>query len=125
MTEPSPKITRCRWATTELNIPYHDEEWGVPVHDDHRLFEMLTLEGAQAGLSWLTVLRKREGYRRVFDGFDGCDGFDGVVEWRRTAQVRLHPVRRRTADLRRQSSRHAGGDAGHRHRRAAAELLAA
>ncbi len=49
---------------------YHDDEWGIPVHDDRRLFEMLTLEGAQAGLSWKTILRKREGYRRAFDGFD-------------------------------------------------------
>ena len=51
-------------------IRYHDEEWGRPVHDDRHLFEMLTLEGAQAGLSWMTILRKREGYRRAFDGFD-------------------------------------------------------
>ena len=51
-------------------IRYHDEEWGVPVHDDRKLFEMLVLEGAQAGLSWMTILRKREGYRRAFDGFD-------------------------------------------------------
>src|SRR5271163_3736056 len=64
--------TRCAWCPPDnpLYIQYHDEEWGVPVHDDRRLFEMLILEGAQAGLSWLTVLRKREGYRRVFDGFD-------------------------------------------------------
>ena len=53
-----------------LYLAYHDEEWGVPVHDDRHLFEMLTLEGAQAGLSWLTILRRREGYRRVFAGFD-------------------------------------------------------
>jgi DNA-3-methyladenine glycosylase I len=65
------EIRRCAWVTSDpLYIRYHDEEWGVPVHDDRRLFEMLTLEGAQAGLSWLTILRKREGYRRVFDGFD-------------------------------------------------------
>ena len=63
-------ITRCEWATTELGIAYHDEEWGVPVHDDSRLFEMLILEGAQAGLSWETILRKREGYRSAFDDFD-------------------------------------------------------
>ena len=62
--------TRCAWATTPLGIVYHDEEWGVPVHDDHRLFEMLILEGAQAGLSWETILRKRERYREVFEGFD-------------------------------------------------------
>jgi len=61
---------RCAWATTPLGIVYHDEEWGVPVHDDRRLFEMLVLEGAQAGLSWETILRKRERYREVFDGFD-------------------------------------------------------
>jgi DNA-3-methyladenine glycosylase I len=61
---------RCRWATSELNIPYHDEEWGVPVHDDRRWFEFLILEGAQAGLSWDTILKKRERYREVFDRFD-------------------------------------------------------
>src|SRR5580698_8630688 len=62
-------VKRCHWATSELNIPYHDEEWGVPLHDDRALFELLILEGAQAGLSWDTVLRKRERYREVFDGF--------------------------------------------------------
>lgn len=63
---------RCAWAgtTDPMYLAYHDEEWGVPVHDDRRLFEMLTLEGAQAGLSWSTILRKREGYRRAFAGFD-------------------------------------------------------
>src|SRR5450432_2277451 len=62
---------RCQWAqSNELFIPYHDEEWGVPVHDDRQLFEMLNLEGAQAGLSWLTILRKRDHYRKAFDGFD-------------------------------------------------------
>src|SRR6266700_1560099 len=62
---------RCQWAeSNELFIPYHDEEWGVPVHDDRQLFEMLNLEGAQAGLSWLTILRKREHYREAFDHFD-------------------------------------------------------
>ena len=61
---------RCPWCTDDpLYIAYHDEEWGVPLHDDIRLFEMLILEGAQAGLSWLTILRKREGYRRAFEGF--------------------------------------------------------
>jgi DNA-3-methyladenine glycosylase I len=64
------KIVRCHWATNELNIPYHDEEWGVPLHDDRALFELLILEGAQAGLSWDTVLKKRPQYREVFDGFD-------------------------------------------------------
>jgi DNA-3-methyladenine glycosylase I len=62
---------RCGWATSDpLYITYHDEEWGVPVHDDRRLFEMLILEGAQAGLSWITILRRRESYRQAFDGFD-------------------------------------------------------
>ena len=61
---------RCGWARTDLSIPYHDEEWGVPVHDDRLHFEFLVLEGAQAGLSWETVLKKRERYREVFDGFD-------------------------------------------------------
>lgn len=62
---------RCKWATShELFIPYHDDEWGIPVHDDRQLFEMLNLEGAQAGLSWLTILKKREAYRRAFDNFD-------------------------------------------------------
>jgi DNA-3-methyladenine glycosylase I len=61
---------RCGWARNELSIRYHDEEWGVPVHDDRRWFEFLTLEGAQAGLSWDTILRKRENYRNAFDGFD-------------------------------------------------------
>jgi DNA-3-methyladenine glycosylase I len=64
-------IERCAWCGTDpLYVAYHDREWGVPVHDDARLFEMLVLEGAQAGLSWLTILRKREGYRRAFMGFD-------------------------------------------------------
>jgi DNA-3-methyladenine glycosylase I len=61
---------RCAWANGELSIRYHDEEWGVPVHDDRTLFEFLILEGAQAGLSWSTILNKRENYRRAFDGFD-------------------------------------------------------
>jgi DNA-3-methyladenine glycosylase I len=63
-------MTRCSWATTALSIPYHDEEWGRPVHDDRTFFEFLTLEGAQAGLSWETILRKRERYRELFHGFD-------------------------------------------------------
>jgi DNA-3-methyladenine glycosylase I len=63
--------TRCGWAGTDpLYVRYHDEEWGVPVHDDRRLFEFLTLEGAQAGLSWITILRKRETYARAFSSFD-------------------------------------------------------
>jgi len=62
-------VNRCHWAQKEINIPYHDEEWGVPVHDDARLFELVILEGAQAGLSWDTVLQKRARYREAFDGF--------------------------------------------------------
>jgi DNA-3-methyladenine glycosylase I len=63
--------TRCAWAGTDpLYVAYHDTEWGVPVHDDRTLFEFLVLEGAQAGLSWITILRKREAYRRAFDAFD-------------------------------------------------------
>lgn len=62
---------RCEWCGNEpLYVEYHDREWGVPVHDDRKLFEMLILEGAQAGLSWLTILRKRENYRKAFDNFD-------------------------------------------------------
>src|SRR6267154_2210496 len=61
---------RCHWATNERSSPDHDEEWGVPVHDDRTLFEFLILEGAQAGLSWNTILKKREHYRKVFDNFD-------------------------------------------------------
>ena len=65
------KAQRCPWCGDDpLYQQYHDEEWGVPVHDDGRLFEFLTLEGAQAGLSWITILRKREGYREAFAGFD-------------------------------------------------------
>lgn len=63
-------MKRCGWASNELNIPYHDTEWGVPVHDDRTLFEFLILEGAQAGLSWDTILRKREAYRKAFDNFE-------------------------------------------------------
>jgi len=67
----SKKIKRCEWLTdSELYREYHDTEWGVPSYDDHHLFEMLILEGAQAGLSWLTVLKKREGYRKSFNDFD-------------------------------------------------------
>lgn len=64
-------VTRCGWSTTDpLYVRYHDEEWGVPLHDDRRLFEMLILEGAQAGLSWITILKKRQNYRKAFDRFD-------------------------------------------------------
>jgi DNA-3-methyladenine glycosylase I len=63
-------MKRCAWARTPLGIAYHDREWGVPVHDDRVLFEFITLEGAQAGLSWETILKKRDAYRRAFSGFD-------------------------------------------------------
>ena len=63
-------MKRCAWATSGLSVAYHDREWGVPVHDDRVLFEFITLEGAQAGLSWETILRKREAYRAAFAGFD-------------------------------------------------------
>jgi DNA-3-methyladenine glycosylase I len=68
---PTPKEkTRCHWAKSDLMARYHDDEWGVPLHDDQKLFEFLILEGAQAGLSWETVLNKRENYRKAYDGFD-------------------------------------------------------
>ena len=73
MSQTRPAISprqRCAWATTELSVAYHDEEWGVPQHDDRTLFEFLILEGAQAGLSWETVLKKRAAYRHAFDDFD-------------------------------------------------------
>jgi DNA-3-methyladenine glycosylase I len=63
-------VKRCEWARTDLSIAYHDREWGVPLHDDRRLFEFLILEGAQAGLSWETILRKRPAYRKAYDRFD-------------------------------------------------------
>lgn len=66
------QLARCCWATNKLNIKYHDEEWGVPVHEDRRWFEFLILEGAQAGLSWDTILQKRDRYREVFRGFDAA-----------------------------------------------------
>ncbi len=66
------ELARCRWATNPLLSEYHDNEWGVPVHEDGVLFEFLILEGAQAGLSWETILRKRENYRRAFHGFDAA-----------------------------------------------------
>jgi DNA-3-methyladenine glycosylase I len=72
---------RCDWVAEvdPLYVAYHDDEWGVPEHDDRKLFELLTLEGAQAGLAWITILRKREGYRRAFAGFDpdAVASFDG------------------------------------------------
>jgi DNA-3-methyladenine glycosylase I len=69
-TTPTDARVRCGWATNERSIRYHDEEWGVPVHDDRRWFEFLLLEGAQAGLSWDTILRKRDNYRAAFAGFE-------------------------------------------------------
>ncbi len=80
---------RCEWATTELGIAYHDTEWGVPAHEDRHLFEMLILEGAQAGLSWETILKKRVRYREVFAGFDPVKvaRFDA----RRRAKLMLDP----------------------------------
>ncbi len=83
--------TRCPWAGPDpLYRKYHDEEWGVPVHDDRHFFEMLILEGAQAGLAWITILRKREGYRAAFDGFDPAvvAGYDG----RRVAALLGNPA---------------------------------
>ena len=68
--QPGASVQRCPWANKELNIVYHDEEWGVPVHDEKKWFEFLILEGAQAGLSWDTILRKRPRYQQVFDRFD-------------------------------------------------------
>jgi DNA-3-methyladenine glycosylase I len=65
----APPATRCHWATAPEMVTYHDREWGVPVHDDRLMFEHVVLDGAQAGLSWLTILRKREGYRRAFADF--------------------------------------------------------
>ena len=70
MTTSDLTLIRCRWVSNAFNTPYHDEEWGVPVHEDRTWFEFLILEGAQAGLSWDTILRKRQRYREVFDNFD-------------------------------------------------------
>jgi DNA-3-methyladenine glycosylase I len=68
--QPQQAVQRCPWAGDEVMIAYHDQEWGVPLHDDRALFEFLVLEGAQAGLSWSTILKKRPAYRTAFDGFD-------------------------------------------------------
>jgi DNA-3-methyladenine glycosylase I len=69
--DPSASVHRCAWCGTDpLYVKYHDREWGVPLHDDRKLFELLNLEGAQAGLSWITILRKRAAYRKAFDNFD-------------------------------------------------------
>src|SRR6516164_3930245 len=70
MRQPKAAIVRCPWAIGEEYIEYHDRQWGVPIHDDRLLLEFLVLEGAQAGLSWETILKKRENYRRAFDQFD-------------------------------------------------------
>ncbi len=77
---------RCNWANTnELFVPYHDFEWGFPVHDDRLLFEMINLEGAQAGLSWLTILKKRDNYRKVFDNFNA----QKIERYNKTKQASL------------------------------------
>jgi len=78
-------MKRCGWATNELAVHYHDTEWGVPMHDDRGLFEFLVLEGAQAGLSWDTILRKRENYRKAFDNFDPA----GVAKYSAAKCARL------------------------------------
>jgi len=80
---------RCSWPSDELSIRYHDEEWGVPVHDDRKLFEFLILEGAQAGLSWDTILHKRENYRAVLDGFD--PGRVASYDRKKTQQLLRNP----------------------------------
>jgi DNA-3-methyladenine glycosylase I len=86
-----PEPQRCPWARGELMIRYHDEEWGVPVHDDIRLFEFLILEGAQAGLSWETILNKRENYRTAFDGFDPERIAQYAKQKRKIAQLLNNP----------------------------------
>lgn len=81
-------MKRCEWVTEDsIYIDYHDNEWGSPAHDDQKLFEMLSLEGAQAGLSWITILKRRNNYREAFDGFDpeiiskyGEDKFDELID---------------------------------------------
>lgn len=101
-------MTRCEWSvSSDMMIAYHDEEWGVPQHDDSRLFEALVLGGAQAGLSWATILRKRENYRRTFDGFDpvvvarytdaDCErllGDAGIVRNRMKVEAAINNARR-------------------------------
>ncbi len=86
------ELIRCAWAGTEqIYIDYHDNEWGVPLHDDQRLFEMLILEGMQAGLSWITILKKREDFRRAFDNFDvkkvACYGEEKIDELMQNAKI--------------------------------------
>lgn len=84
-------MARCDWAGTDpLMVAYHDEEWGRPLHDEDRLFEMLCLEGAQAGLSWSTILRRREGYREAYDGFDAAR----IADYDDARQARLLSDRR-------------------------------
>ena len=79
-------MKRCEWSSSDpLYISYHDEEWGVPVHDDRLLFEFLILEGAQAGLSWLTILKKRDNYRKAFDNFD----IDRIANYKESDLKRL------------------------------------
>jgi len=87
-TSPRERLRRCAWANGDLSVAYHDREWGVPVHDDRLLFEFLILEGAQAGLSWITILNKRENYRRAFDNFDA----------RKVARYDARKVRKLLAD---------------------------
>ena len=83
------RAQRCHWAKTELSIAYHDREWGVAVHDDRKLFEFLILEGAQAGLSWETILRKRENYRAAFDNFEASK--IAKYDQRRVAKLLANP----------------------------------
>ena len=89
-TSPEPR-RRCRWATDDLDVRYHDEEWGVPLRDDRQLFELLILEGAQAGLSWSTILKRRDGYRAAFEGFDPATvaGYDAARRQRLLADARI------------------------------------
>ena len=92
---PDNSLQRCAWPGEHpLNLSYHDHEWGVAQHDEQKLFEMMTLEGAQAGLSWLTILNKREGYRRLFSGFDvqRVAGFDDkkIAELMNDASIVRH-----------------------------------
>ena len=82
-------LTRCAWAETPLGIAYHDTEWGVPLHEDQRLFEFLILEGAQAGLSWELILQKRDTYREAFDGFDPVKVADYGAE--KSAELLANP----------------------------------
>jgi Methyladenine glycosylase len=92
-TQAKERPIRCAWATSAQMVRYHDEEWGVPVHDDLRLFEFLILEGAQAGLSWSTILNKRENYRRAFDRFDP----KRVARYDRRKLRRCWPIRASSA----------------------------